>query len=83
MNQVAAFAETLEFACEQGMDNCEFEKDEVNYWHLVDMFKQIEDNPEKFSEAKIGRWLGWTQCAVVAGDFGTLEDMKRINERHK
>ena len=33
-----------------------------------------------FSEAKLGRWLGWAQCAVVAANVGiTLADMKALN----
>ncbi|WP_239591355.1 hypothetical protein [Mycolicibacterium tusciae] len=31
---------------------------------------------------KLGRWLGWAQCAVVAANVGlSLDDMKAINQR--
>ena len=49
-----------------------------DYWHLQDMVERAQSG--EFSEAKLGRWLGWMQCAVVAADIGlTLEDMKQIN----
>jgi hypothetical protein len=35
-----------------------------------------------FSDAKLGRWLGWAQCAVVASGVATLTDMKEINQAH-
>lgn len=53
--------------------------------HVRDMLAIMEkgDNPqhpgEKFSDAKMGRWLGWAQAAVVAMGAGTLEEMKEIN----
>lgn len=48
--------------------------------HLRSMAERI--TPE-FSEAKLGRWLGWAQCALVAAGVGvTLEDVKRINVGH-
>lgn len=35
-----------------------------------------------FSDAKLGRWLGWAQCALVAADVGvTLADMKALNAK--
>ena len=48
--------------------------------HLRSMAERI--TPE-FSESKLGRWLGWAQCALVASGVGvTLDDVKRINLRH-
>ena len=82
MDQINAFIDTLTFAQEAGMAYCEFETKEVNFWHLQDMLEQITENPERFSEAKLGRWLGWAQCAVVAGGYGTLDDMKQINRKN-
>lgn len=64
------------------MADCEFEIPEVNYWHLQDMCEQILREPQRFSEAKLGRWLGWAQACVVAGGYGTLHDMKAINKRN-
>ena len=82
MNQVEAFVDTLTLAQERGMADCDFEVESVNYWHLQDMLEQIKTEPERFSEAKLGRWLGWAQCAVVAGMYATLDEMKQINQRH-
>jgi len=36
-----------------------------------------------FSDAKLGRWLGWAQASVVAVGCGTLEEMKAINLAHR
>jgi hypothetical protein len=53
--------------------------------HIRDMLAVMEsgDNPQHpgstFGEAKMGRWLGWAQAAVVAMDLATLDDMKQIN----
>ncbi len=49
--------------------------------HLRSMLAKV--NASKFSDAKLGRWLGWAQCAVVAANVGpTLDDMKALNMRH-
>lgn len=58
-----------------------------DYWHLQDMMERAQaamNTPGmEFSDAKLGRWLGWMQAAVVAAGIGlTLEDMKEINRRH-
>jgi hypothetical protein len=82
MNQLQALRETIEFARTAGMDNCSGDTPEVDFPHLEDMLRRVEAAPENFSEAKLGRWLGWVQCAVVGGAFGTLDDMKTINKRN-
>ncbi|AHN84091.1 hypothetical protein GJ25_gp080 [Mycobacterium phage Hawkeye] len=82
MNQIQAFAETLNLAEESGMADCDFEIEEVNFVHLEDMLRRIKANPDDFSDAKLGRWLGWAQACVVAGGYATLEDMKQINRRN-
>lgn len=49
--------------------------------HLIGMGARIQAGD--FSAAKVGRWLGWAQCAVVAAGIGlTLDDMKQINLSH-
>jgi hypothetical protein len=84
MNQIAAFKDTLELADSRGMADCEFEEKSVGFDHLVDMLEIIELAPDgTFSESKIGRWLGWAQCAVVAGGYATLQEMKEINRKHR
>lgn len=48
--------------------------------HLLDMQARITD---EHSPAKLGRWLGWAQAALVAANVGvTLDDMKAINKRY-
>lgn len=81
MRMLDAFDETLDAAEAAGMNNILFDIEGMEFDHLVSMRERI--TPE-FSQAKIGRWLGWAQAMVVAANVGlTLEDMKRINESHK
>lgn len=79
MNQIEAFRETLTLAKERGMQDVSGFGEGTDYWHLQDMFGRVEQ--ADFSPAKMGRWLGWAQGAVVANGFGTLEEMKEINRR--
>lgn len=54
--------------------------------HVRDMLSRMLlplDTIHEFSDAKMGRWLGWAQAAVVAQGLGTLEDMKQINMRNR
>lgn len=78
MNQRAAFLETVRLAIDLGMP--EEPDTTLGLAHMRDMLTRIRAD---FSEAKLGRWLGWAQCALVAANVGvTLEDVKRINMRH-
>jgi hypothetical protein len=84
MNQLAAMRETLTRAQACGMADISGFADGCEYWHLQDMVERAEAAMRmpgmEFSDAKLGRWLGWMQCAVVAAAIGlTLEDMKEIN----
>lgn len=77
MNQREAFAETIEAAERAGMPA--LPGSPRGLAHLKDMFGRLQPS---FSEAKVGRWLGWAQCAVEGSGVGlTLEDMKQINMR--
>lgn len=76
MNQLQAFKDTLQYAHDKGMHDCDFDVEGVDYWHIQDMLERIESNRQHFSEAKLGRWLGWAQGVIVANGYGTLEDMK-------
>lgn len=79
MNQLEAFQETLKLARERKMPKNITSP--LGLEHLEGMF--IKAVNENYSEAKLGRWLGWAQACVVAADIGlTLEDMKEINMRH-
>ena len=76
--------ETLTQAQEHGM--ADIGEDvlvaECDYWHLQEMVEQAQNG--EFSDAKLGRWLGWMQCSVVAAGIGlSLEDMKSINRRYE
>lgn len=79
MNMKAALLDTLSLAHNREM----FTKEtvhELSYAHLLDMHMRVLQ--DEFSEAKLGRWLGWAQAAVVAAGCGTLDEMKKINKRH-
>lgn len=85
MNQREAFKETLTLAITNGMDNTSSDIPELDFPHLQRMYNDIiaaDCDFEPFSEAKIGRWLGWAQAAVVMHGEASLEDMKAINKRH-
>ncbi|MBU2051486.1 MAG: hypothetical protein KKH61_21255 [Gammaproteobacteria bacterium] len=48
-----------------------------------DLLRHIKEMPVRmssdFSEAKIGRWLGWVQGVCCAKGWLTLDDCKNIN----
>lgn len=78
MDQLAAFRETVELAEKRGMPEY---GGELGLAHLRSMYNRASTG--NFSDAKLGRWLGWAQCAVVAAAIGLdLDDMKEINLRH-
>jgi hypothetical protein len=58
--------------------------DSLRQRHLHDMLAAMEadNNPQggTFSAAKLGRWLGWAQAAVVAMGLASLDEMKEINK---
>lgn len=76
MNQRQAFNETINLAIARGMSLSP--GSDLGLDHLIDMGARLGDNPG-YSDAKVGRWLGWAQCAVVAAGCATLEEMKQIN----
>lgn len=80
MNQRQAFKETLEAMDARLIVARTYQLlPELSPQHLHDMYERLTDD---MSDAKLGRWLGWAQCAVVAMDIGfTLEDMKAINQK--
>lgn len=79
MNQADALRETVRIAEQYGMP--EMPGSDLGLHHLRSMLATV--NTSKFSDAKLGRWLGWAQCALVAADVGvTLADMKALNRRH-
>lgn len=80
MNQRAAFVETIALADHAGMPEHSPVDPSLGLAHLRDMYARLD--PE-WSDAKVGRWLGWAQAALVAANVGiTLEQVKQINLRH-
>lgn len=78
MNQLEALRETVRLAEERGMPK--LPGSDVGLAHLRSMADTAET--ASFSDAKLGRWLGWAQCAVVAANVGvTLADMKALNTK--
>lgn len=78
MDQKTAFRETVVLAGKLHMP--ELPGNPLGFGHLIDMQTKILS--EDFPEDKLGRWLGWAQCALVAAEVGaTMEDMRQINLR--
>lgn len=74
--QRQAFADTVFLASEHGMPLAP--ESDLGLYHLM----QMRIRAQSMAGSKLGRWLGWAQCAVVAADVGlTLDDMKAINQR--
>lgn len=79
MNQRDAMHETIaEMATEIKFREIFLHSDEQA---LVDHIIGMPARTEGFSEAKLGRWLGWIQGVACAKGWLTLEDCKRINQR--
>lgn len=75
IDQLAAFSATIELAEQRGMPE---HGGHLGLAHLRSMYEQASTG--RFNAAKLGRWLGWAQCAVVAAAIGLeLEDMAEIN----
>jgi len=49
--------------------------------HFESMYDRIESASPPFTDAKLGRWLGWIQGASAASGFLSLEEAKDINQR--
>lgn len=80
MEQVEAFRETVALAAKHGMPV--MPGSELGLEHLRAMLGTVEE--QSFDEDKLGRWLGWAQCAVVAAGLGiSLNDMKALNARYQ
>ncbi|WP_235718436.1 helix-turn-helix domain-containing protein [Mycolicibacterium goodii] len=74
-----AFRDTVAFAEQRGMPD--LPGSDLGLDHLRHMLAVLEE--ESFTPAKLGRWLGWAQCALVAAGVGvTLDDMKALNASH-
>jgi hypothetical protein len=82
MNMREAFIDTLGVASDGNMPFGSAD-DPLSFAHLCDMLDRIEAADEAgtpFSEAKLGRWLAWAQCAAVAANAMTLNEAKTINQ---
>ena len=72
MNQLQAFRDTVRLAEERGVPD--LPGSALGLAHLRQMAETVEASD--FSDTKLGRWLGWAQCAAVAANVGiTLDDM--------
>lgn len=80
MNQFNAFSETIDLAMARSMP--ELPGTSYGLEHLVEMWNKVAFHPEQYSASKLGRWLGWAQCAVVVSGVATLDEMKEINLRN-
>lgn len=83
MNTRAAIDETMRlaaFCASRSVDRWTFYHESLSFGHLTDMHSRIDDT---FDEAKLSRWLGWMQAAIVSWGAGaSVEQMKEINRKH-
>jgi hypothetical protein len=80
MNQRAAFLATVQLADSLESSMQEPIDPSLSLKHMRSMLSRLSAD---FSEAKLGRWLGWAQAALVAADVGvTLDDVRQINTRY-
>lgn len=83
INQVAAFKATLDMAAERNMALVPMPDESLSFEHMEDMWEKIisaEDDETPFDPGKLGRWLGWAQCCMVAGGLATLDELKALNK---
>lgn len=79
MNQRGALKATIKLAEERGMPE-EHQFPSLSLSHIRSTESRLEPG---YSDAKVGRWLGWAQCAVVASGLATIEEMKAINKEYE
>lgn len=83
MDQLKAFKQSLALAAKLGMDKMHGLRPEHSYEHLVDMLKRAEIGVKTgtYSEAKLGRHLGWAQSSISSAGLGlNLNDFMEINK---
>ena len=83
MNQKQAMLDTLTLAYDRNYDTVDFDVENVDYTHLKFMFNRAINGDEEFTEAKLGRWLGYMQGVLVANECITLDEAKEINRRNQ
>jgi hypothetical protein len=81
MDMIKAMQDTLALAKERNYDAVDFEGQVgVDFQHFIFMLQRAEDTP--MSDGKLGRWLGYIQGVLVAGECCTLEEMKALNKKY-
>lgn len=81
MNQLQALRDTISVAAPAWELSETFRRPdaELTLDHAREMLRRVEEAPDAFSPAKLGRWLGWVQAAAVAAGALSLEQSKIIN----
>jgi len=74
MDQISAMHDTVELARRRGMPLREGTDQGLE--HMVSMAERMGAG---FSDAKLGRWLGWAQCLAFCEGVLSLQDCKQIN----
>ena len=90
MNQLGAMKDTMALA--ERLNAGHEPKDHTSstsIQHLREMYQKVLDDqtkapPYRMSSDKLGRWLGWMQCAihVTWPHLVTLDDFKAYNQAH-
>lgn len=80
MNQLEAFRETVEVYRQwNSAPRRVFIPANCDLAHMEDMLRRLEAEPDKFSDSKLGRWLGWAQGVLCVLGVLTLDQAKEIN----
>lgn len=51
--------------------------------HLLHMCRRLEAHVDDWTEAKLNRWIGFLQCAMIANGIMDLAETKQFFERAK
>lgn len=91
MNMLAALRDTIDIAVERtDIESPEYRGDleppnsgePCSIDHFETMYEAVKQNPSVFSDAKLGRWLGWVQGVLCGRSLVTLDEMKEINKKY-
>ncbi len=77
MNQLHAMRDTIDLVSKRGYPPGLDQEGDISMSHIAEMYVKMSQG--EFSDAKMGRWLGWAQGVLCARGILTLEECKEIN----
>lgn len=79
MRMLDGMAATLQLVEDKGFPPGLDKSGSCSLEHLTEMHGKMVD--KDFSDAKMGRWLGWAQGMLCGRGILTLEECKEINRK--